>query len=301
VSSLLQRVLLAVFVVVDVILIVGAMRHVNGTPPATDVPNAASASADPSPAAGTPTPTEAATQLPFDFNASEAVALASANDGTMVYGTRGRCSASAAPVQVSTDGGADFAPSQTGLTTTLAVRAKSATSITVVGTTADCKVQQLTSTNGGSSWTKDDKVDLWYPAADDTETVVTPSGPSKPGKGCVVTSVSQVTVESGRVSCADGTIRGSGNNGKKWVQLGRLDNVRVSTFLTPSAGFALARYSGCAANAFTTTDGGVTWKPGGCISGEPAQAITATSNGLAAVVAGETYASTDNGQTWMQP
>ncbi|MCL3817230.1 WD40/YVTN/BNR-like repeat-containing protein [Aeromicrobium wangtongii] len=302
-SSLLQRVFLAVFVVIDVILIVGAVRHVNGTPPSADMPQAASATttASPEPADALPASDDSTTQLPFDFNASEAVALGSANDGTVVYGTRGRCSDPAAPVQVSTDGGADFAPTQTGLTTTLAVRAKSAKSITVVGTTADCKVQQLESTNGGSSWAAADKIDLWYPAPDDAETVVTPTGASKPGEGCIVTSVSQVTTESGRVSCADGTIRGSGNNGKQWVQLGRLDNVRVSAFLTPSAGFALARYSGCAANAFTTTDGGVTWTPGGCISGESAQAISATTNGLAAVVAGETFASTDNGQTWMQP
>ena len=296
----MQRLLLAVFVIVDVVLVVGAMRHVNGTPPSTDLPDVAATSA-PSPSAGAPATSEAPTQLPYDFTASQAVALSAANDGTIVYGTRGRCSDPEASVQISTDGGADFAPAQTGLTTTLAVKTTGKSAMAAVGTTADCDVRQVTSTNGGASWTPSDDVTLWYPAADDTATVVTPDGPSKPGDGCVVTSVAQVTAESGRVSCTDGTIRGSGDNGKTWVQLGRLDNVRVSTFLTPSAGFALARFSGCAANAFTTNDGGVTWTPGGCISGDPAQAIAATSSRLVAVVADGFYASDNKGSDWMQP
>jgi hypothetical protein len=300
VSKVLQRVLLAVFVIVDVVLIVGAIRHVNGTPPSTDVPDASAAST-PSATTNAPATTEAPTQLPFDFNGTQAVALSTANDGTIVYGTRGRCSDSEASVQISRDGGGDIAPAATGLTTTLAVRTSGAASITVVGTNAECDVRQIESADGGASWTTSGDVDLWYPAADDTTTVVTPAGPSEPGEGCVVTSVSQVTAESGRVSCADGSIRGSGDNGKTWVQLGRLDNVRVSDFLTPSAGYALARFNGCAANAFTTKDGGVTWTPGGCITGDPAQAIASTSNGLIAVVAGDAYASTDNGTTWKQP
>lgn len=298
-SRILQRVLLAVFVIVDVFLVVLAVRHVNGTPPASDLPDVA--------ATATPTPGEpetspvASSQIDYDFKASEAVALSAANDGTIVYGTRGRCADAPTSVMISTNGGADFAPSDTGLTTTLAVKAANATSITVVGTDAKCDVKQLTSTNGGSSWTASDSVELWYPAVDDSATVVSPKRSSKPAEGCIVTSVSQVTAASARISCADGTIRGSGDDGATWVELGRLDNVRVSSFLTPSAGFALARYNGCGANQFATTDGGVTWTPGGCITGDPAQAIAATANGLTAVVAGEPYVSADNGQTWMQP
>jgi len=296
----MQRLLLVVFVVVDIVLIVGALRHVNGTPPAADLPDAA-ATSTPSPSSGAPGTTEAPTQLPYDFTASQAVALSAANDGTVVFGTRGRCSDPEATVQVSTDGGADFAPAQTALTTILAVRTTGKSAMAVVGTTVDCEVRQITSTNGGASWAPADDVTLWYPDPDDTASVVTPGGTSQPGEGCVVTSVSQVTAEGGRVSCADGAIRGSGDDGKTWVQLGRLDNVRVSAFLTPSAGFALARFSGCAANAFTTNDGGVTWTPGGCISGEPAQAIAATSSRLVAVVADGFYASDDKGSDWMQP
>lgn len=301
-SKILQRLLLAAFVVLDVVLIVGAVRHVNGTPPESDLPDVAAATAAPSPTPGAPASSSPAPdQIAYDFKASDAVTLSSANDGTIVYGTRGSCADPAASVLVSTNDGANFSTVPTGLTTTLAVKTTGAKAITVVGTNADCDVQQIVSTNGGRSWSDVDTIDVWYPSVDDTATVVSPTGPSKPGAGCVVTSVSQVTAASARVSCADGTFRGSGDNGDTWVELGRLDNARVATFLTPSAGFALARFNGCGANQFATTDGGVTWTPGGCITGDPAQAISATSNGLAAVVAGEAYVSEDNGQSWMQP
>jgi hypothetical protein len=298
VSRILQRILLALFVVVDVVLIVAAVRHVNGTPPSSDLPTVAATAA---PTPGEPEASPAANaQIPYDFKASEAVALSSANDGTIIYGTRGRCSDAPAEVMISTNGGTDFASAKTGLTTTLAVNAANASSITVVGTNAACEPRQVTSTNGGSSWTESLAIDLWYPQADNATTVVSPKRASEPRAGCVVTSVSQVTADSARVSCADGTLLGSGDNGATWVELGRLDNVRVSTFLTPSAGFALARYNGCGANQFSTTDGGATWTPGGCITGDPAQAISATTNGLAAVVANEAYVSQD-GQVWTQP
>jgi hypothetical protein len=299
-----QRLLLALFVVVDVALVVGAVRHVNSTPPDSDLPATAATATASAPTADAPTAaaTEAPAQVPFDFSPADAVSLSAALDGTIVYGTRGSCNDSDATVQVSTDGGAAFSASKTGLTTTLAVKATGRSSISVVGTSDGCDdVRQLTSTNGGKSWTPDDDVTLWYPDAQDTSAVVSPSRSSKPGAGCVVTTVSQVTAGSARVSCADGTVKGSGDDGKTWVDLGRLDNLRVTTFSTPTAGYALARYNGCGANEFTTVDGGVTWTPGGCISGEPAQAIAANANGLTAVVDGEVYVSTDDGKTFTQP
>lgn len=310
VSPLVQRLFLAVFVIVDVILVVGAVRHVNpdqSEAAATDITAPVDATAT-SPTAttgadgGSAASSAAPAQLPYDFSPGDAVALSSALDGTIIYGSRGRCADPAATVQVSTDGGADFSSASTGLSMTLAARASSASSITVVGTTDDCRdVRQVTSTNGGRSWTPDAAVALWYPSPKDPSSVVSPRGSSKPGEGCVVTSVNQVTADSARVSCADGTIKGSGDGGGTWVDLGRLDNLRVTTFTTPSAGLALARYNGCGANLFATSDGGVTWTPGGCISGEPAQAVAATANGLTAVVNGEVYVSEDSGKTFKQP
>jgi hypothetical protein len=302
VAKNLQRVLLVLFVLADIVLIGGAIRHVNGTPPESDLPDSATTEATPSALPKPEETEEAATQVGYSFRASKAVALSSANDGTIVFGTRGRCAADKdAELSVSTNRGEDFAKVETGLTTTLAVRTTGAKLISVVGTDADCDPRQVSSSNGGKSWAESDSIDLWYPAPDKTTQVVSPTGLSTPSKKCVITSVSQVTDESARVSCADGTFRGSGDNGKTWVRLGRLDNARVGTFVSPGKGYALARYNGCGANVFTTTDGGATWKPGGCISGDPAQALSATTNRLSAVVAGEPYISTDDGESWMQP
>ncbi len=298
-SKRVQWALIGAFVVVDLVLVVGAWRHVNATPDEDPALVSAPASADPTGAPTTAAPTPDSSQLEYDFKASDAVALSTANDGTVVYGTRGRCGGAAVPVMVSTNGGTDFAAQQTGFTSTLAVKAGPST-ITVVGTDGSCDVRQVASTDGGNTWTQSDDVDLWYPAPDEATEVVSPARSSVPAESCVVTSVSQVTDSVARVSCADGTFFGSGDEGKTWVELGRLDNVRVSAFLTPGSGVALARYNGCGANQFSTDDGGVTWTPGGCITGDPAQAIAATSNGLTAVVADEVYASAD-GATWTQP
>jgi hypothetical protein len=303
VAKNLQRVLLVLFVLVDVVLIGGAIRHVNGTPPDSDFPDSIVTPRNTAPTARASTATSTApTQVDYTFRASRAVALSSANDGTIVFGTRGRCaSGDGAEVSVSTNRGADFSDTKTGLTTTLAVRTTSASLISVVGTDSDCEPQQVTSTDGGKSWTGSESIDIWYPAPEGATQVVSPRGPSTPSKKCVITSVSQVTAESARVSCADGTFRGSGDSGKTWVKLGRLDNARLGMFVSPSKGYALARYNGCGANAFATTDGGASWQPGGCISGDPAQAIAATTNRLSAVVAGDPYVSTDDGKSWMEP
>lgn len=300
-SKNLQRVLLVVFVLVDIVLIGGAIRHVNGTPPDSDMPEPSTASAATSP---TPSaqPTQSSAQADYRFRASRAVALSSANDGTIIYGARGRCAAGDdAKVWVSTNRGADVADTKTGLTTTLAARAMGAKDLLVVGTDGDCKPRQVTSSDGGKTWTESDSIDIWYPAAEDTKQVVSPDGSSTPGKKCVVISLSQVTETSARVACADGSLRGTGDSGKTWVELGRLDNVRVAAFSSPSKGYALARYNGCGANTFTTTDGGATWVPGGCISGDPAQAIAPAGNALTAIVADDSYVSDDDGQSWMQP
>lgn len=293
----LLRGLLVAFLVVDAVLIAVAVRHV-GSGPSDDTTAIKTPVADPQP---TDAATDDAGQVPYKFTPAEAIALSAANDGTIVYGLRGQCNGQQAQVLVSTNNGTDFAPAPTGLATMLAAKADGADSITIVGEDPSCQVRQISSTDGGLKWTLDDTIDLWYPAPRDTESVVSPDRTSKPGDGCVVTSLSQVTKSTARVSCADGTLRGTGDGGDTWVRLGSLENVRVATFLSPSAGFALARYSGCGANAFTTSDGGTTWAPGGCIAGDPAQAIAATSNGLTAVVATEPYVSTDDGKTWKQP
>lgn len=290
----LPLLLIASFVVVDIVLIIGARRHVFQDPPASDI---VAASAEPTAA---PTDEPDSSQVSYDFDVERSVAIALANDGTLVFGTRGTCSSSAvrAPISASVDGGAQVNQVETGLVTVLAAKASSRTDLRILGQDDTCTVREARSTDGGEKWTASKEISLWYADPEHSKQVVSPTGAAD--TGCEVISVSQITAESARIGCADGTIKGSGDSGKTWTDLGRLDNLRVATFVTPTAGFALARYNGCAANAFTTKDAGVTWTPGGCITGEPAQGIAASANGLAAVVDDGLYTSGD-GATWKQP
>lgn len=291
----LPLVLIAAFVLVDVVLIVGAQRHVFREPPASGIVAAA-----PTPTVGAPAQDPANAQVAYDFDADRSVSISLANDGALVFGARAKCDSTSSPVSISYSvaGGAKVKKAATELVTVLGAKASSKTDVRVVGQDASCDVVEVRSTNGGSSWTTSDSVSVWYADPQDGNTVVSPVRSAN--AGCEVVSVSQVTQQSARVGCVDGTIKGSGDSGKTWTKLGRLDNLRVVTFLTPTAGHALARYNGCAANAFTTKDAGVTWQPGGCITGEPAQGIAASANGLVAVVNDGLYASPD-GTTWNQP
>lgn len=291
----LPLLLIAAFVVADVVLIVGARRHVFQDPPAADIAAVAAISTP----QGTAEPDSA--QVGYDFEAERSVAISLARDGALVMGSRsGTCSSSAArvPISASSDGGAKVSRVETSLVTVLAARASNTTDLRILGQDGTCAVREARSTDGGVTWKASKEISLWYADPDNDARVVSPIGAAD--TGCQVISVSQVTPQSARIGCVDGTIKGTGDGGRSWTDLGRLDNLRVVTFLTPTAGYALARYNGCAANAFTTKDAGVTWKPGGCITGEPAQGMSASANGLAAVVDDGLYTSAD-AATWTQP
>lgn len=287
------RAMVAAAVVVDVVLVVGLMNHVNRTPPSSpDLPRASvtepAASAAP------------VGQDVYAFKPAQAATMSMSNDGTLLFATRGQCDGDdAAKLVVSTNGGVSTSTPTTGLQEILAVSAASRTELRVVGADGTCSIKKLVSSDGGDTWTADTDNTLWHPGLDDPEQVVSPDGASKPG--CTVTSLSQIGADFARASCADGSIRGTGNGGKKWFKLGRLDNVRVASFSSFNAGYALAVYQGCAAQEFTTRDSGRTWSPGGCISGEPAQAIEANDTGLVALVDSQLYASDDGGKAWSQP
>lgn len=292
-NTAVGRALLVAFVIVDSILIVGTLDHVHQDPPPEDIAVRPAAKSS-----ATPAPVDV-DRPQYSFKPERAAAASYASDGTILFATRGRCDGDLkAKVVMSTDAGASRKTVDTGLTEVLTVKAETRSNLRVVGTGQDCAVQRLHSTDGGDTWTFDYESDLWFPDVKDTKTIVTPAGPSKPG--CTVTSLSQVGQGFGRVSCSNGELRGTGD-GQKWVKLGRLDDVRAASFTTFNAGVALAVYNGCAAQEFTTRDSGRTWAPGGCIAGEPAQAIAATDGDLAAIVATQLYTSDNAGRSWSQP
>jgi hypothetical protein len=275
VNTAVGRALLVAFVIVDLVLVVGTLNHVHRDPPPADIKVRPVAKPSVTPGA------HSVAHPQYSFKPARAASASYASDGTIAYATRGQCDGDTkAKVVVSTDAGVSRKTSDTGLAEVLTVKAESRSNLRVVGAGADCTVQRLRSDDGGDTWTFDYESDLWFPDLTDPKKVITPSGPSKPG--CTVTSLSQVGQGFARVSCSNGELRGTGDG-------------------TYNAGVALAVFNGCAAQEFTTRDGGRTWAPGGCISGEPAQAIAATDGGVAAVVDSQLYTSSDAGQSWSQP
>lgn len=282
------------FVAFDIVLAFVVFQHVNRTPPKSDLPAAATAS--PTRSSGN------SDQQPFEFDPAEASSIDVANDGTMIFATRGQCDGKAsAEVRVSANGGKRITTPNPGFKEVLTVQAGAGGNLVVVGAAADCVAKQVSSTDAGATWTPAAAITIWYPSPGDTKQTVSPKRSSKPG--CTVTSLSQVGDDFARVTCSDGKIRGTGNGGSNWVTLGRLDNVRVASFSTFTKGYALARYQGCAAQTFVTSDSGRTWKRGGCITGDPARAIGSSDVRLVAVVGSTSdfYASTDSGVEWAQP
>ncbi len=284
----LAVVALGAFVVVDAVLVGLVLRHVDREPPASDITTVA--------ATPTPAPSAASAQRAFDFDARSAAAADLANDGTFVLATRGACGDDTARVWTAADPGADLVGRDPGLSTVLAVDAGTGGAITVVGTGEDCVPRQVGSTDGGATWTDDPAVTLWHPSPRDPRRVVSPDvGASDPG--CLVTSLSQVGGDFARVTCVDGLVRGTGDGGREWVELGRLDNVRTAAFTTVNTGYALARFEGCAAQVFTTGDSGRSWEAGACLVGDPARAVAASDTALVGVVGDDpqVYVSADGG------
>ena len=281
--------LLVLFLIVDVILVVLVYRHVNQPPPSSDVV-----------LEETPAPEQVDNeQTAFEFDPSTAAVLDVTNDGTVVWATRGSCQGAPGSVMTGTGNGASMTPRSPGLQTVLSAAITAEGDVVLVGTKGDCVPVQLRSTDGGASWDEDDEISLWYPSPTDVRTVVAPNGTTSEPQ-CSVSSLSQVDGNFARVTCVDGVVRGTGNAGAEWVVLGRLDNIRTATFTTFDTGYALARFEGCAAFLFTTTDSGATWTDRSCIVGDPARAVAASDTALVAVVGTDpkTFVSDDGGDSF---
>lgn len=291
----LSVIALGAFLAVDVALVALVYQHVNQDPPSSDL-GASSAEAS-------PTPSSEVNQRAFDFEPARAATMDVANDGTWVFATRGRCEGRAtAKVYTSTENGASPTERDPGLKVVTAVQASSGGELVVVGAGEDCVPQQRSSVDGGATWTQDLEITRIAISPADPKAVLAPGGrESEPG--CTMSSLSQVGEDFARVTCIDGIVKGTGNGGDDWVDLGRLDNVRTAFFTSFNAGYALARFEGCAAQVFSTKDSGRTWAPASCIVGDPARSIASNDTALVAVVGEDpkTYVSTDAGQDFGPP
>lgn len=284
-----------VLVIVDLVAISLAIKHVNQDPPVS-----ATAAV-----AGTPeTSALAETTAPPAETTPTGLAVSGDSIGRFVAGT---CDAEgSASLQVSSDRGARFVdvalPGKSGATAgtapavrkILSVDFTSATTMTLIGDDADCKPVRWTTDDAGKSWKQKSSTSGWYV---DGGSVVAPDGKVDPG--CSALAVSAVSDRNAKVACKDSAIRGTDDAGQNWVALGSLDGVTTVSFSSVSDGFALAKSSDCAARAYSTVSAGGSWKAGGCLdpSGE-ASAIAGTPTLLAALVGPKVYVSLDQGASW---
>lgn len=292
-NTIAKRAGWTLFILVALVLVFAMLQHVGKKPaPATDL--------------GSPEPSASATtsvgaQDEYTFKPATQTLISTAKGGVTVFAVRGACDGTVpSATAISPNAGEAVRPSRPGVLTTLAVEARNKDDFSVVGTDANCKALQTNTFDGGTTWTATKDITLWYQDPEDNEKVHSPSaGSSKPG--CTVISLSSISDDIARVGCSNGDVYGTGNGGDKWTKLGRLDNIRVIDFVSPNVGYAFAKFQGCAGQEFTTGDGGKTWTAGGCVTGDPAQAISYDGKTLIGIVGSQLYRSEDKGKTWGQP
>lgn len=290
---------LVVFLAIDVVLLVLLLQKTSDARVETGI--------DESVATSTP-----AAPKSSDPEAAGPTALEAIDDGLLARISRGRCSAESSPlVEVSADQGATFdevalplldEADNTTIRSVLQLRASSATNMTLVGSDEQCEERQFSTTDGGASWSESDSLTPpssargWYVDASGTG-VVSPAGGSDPG--CDVVALGAVSERNAKVACADGSIRGTDNNGDEWVLLGTLDGVSALTFTALSDGYAIAPSDDCEAAAFTTASTGLQWRAVGCVSDEGVvEGLVGTEGQLFALVDGDVLVSIDQGQSW---
>ncbi|HET6624922.1 MAG TPA: hypothetical protein VFG63_00900 [Nocardioidaceae bacterium] len=297
---------IVLFVLVDIVLVMVAFRHVTpatsgSPPPATPAPPAVPSSASPSP-----------TIAPAAADAS--LFLSVAPDGTLLRSTRGSCPDAVAPVvEVSTDGGSTFAPVDVAadLSEVLRVQADGADDLWVVGADGDCALGVY---RGGAEdgWGLSPGTDgAWHLLANPRRSAV--HAPD----GAVDTPCAPVSLSSipggARILCADGSVSGTTDAGSSWEELGRVRGATAIWFTSADHGYALGTSADCPAAVQETTDAAATWSELTCLGdvssvgasagagpdGVHAPAAVAADGDTVAAQAGDLLqVSPDAGQTW---
>ncbi len=273
---------LALFVAVDVVLVVVMLRHVSagGDDAGTD-------------AAPIGDPTAVVTSAPPAATAPAVPGLIEAADDLVVWGTRGSCEAGAQVTLDRLDGEVrdELTP---GITELLRLDVNAGGDIYVVGADADCEPVELLLASGATEWEDPSgPIRRWYltPAA---ATLTTPAGVVDPG--CApVTFVSEGT--SGTVACADGTVRTSPDDGVTWQTVATLAGLSGVTS-TDEGVLALAPTEGCAVAAHRVEDGTAVLL--GCVSVEAAEglALLTSTEGDDVALVGDVVLTSSDGTAW---
>ena len=295
----LKIVAIGLFVIVDLLAAMLAIRHVKDRP-VSHGPSLIVSSVSPP-----------ATPLAVEPRAPEPTGLAVTGNliSTFVSGT---CDTPGeAQLALSTDKAATFREIDLPLdnkvgangtrgvavTSILGVTITSATRLSLIGRDVSCTASRFTTDDGGKSWRRADSINDWYV---DRGRVGTPAGVV--GPDCTAVSVWPISDRNARVGCKDHQVRGTDDTGTTWVGLGALDGSTAVSFSSTSFGFGVAVSSNCASRAYSTGSAGSNWQPLGCINKDRrAVALSGTGGLLAALIDRDVYVSTDQGKIWKRP
>ena len=183
----------------------------------------------------------------------------------------------------------------------VAATATSPLKLTVAGADEKCDIHRYTTDDGGQTWDAESgAVEEWYvdPSSGD---VVSPTGPTDPG--CKrVGALAAVSDTAAKVFCSGGVVRSTSDGGELWARAGQLDRVAAAVFTGPLTGYAVASEPGCMSRIQTTVDGGLTWRPVGCVIEDLAiPGLTGTDQRLVAGGPDDVRLSTNGGKKWKPP
>ncbi len=216
-KSRIAMVALVGLLLVDVVLVVLAMRP----PAAADTSQTRTTAASVTPTTGGSPTTAPTTETPTGPGPLAAT-IAGLDATTAWRATVGSCADGGADVEVSTDGGATWTAAKTPVGAIVRVQPLEKGRGFVIGAGPDCTPRQYSTTDSGKTWSTPEPVDGGWARKLDTPTeVLAPSQPKARACGDqVVFDLSRTSAEQAEALCADGSVKVTTDGGVSWGDSG---------------------------------------------------------------------------------
>lgn len=317
---------LAGLIAVDVILVALAIQHVRGDDDATAAPPpptfAESEAADDPPTSETPaesedeptdepSPEPTGVEVPSEPATADRTIVNMGSDDTVGRASTGTCGAGGGAVELSTDGGVEFAPADLPEEAEVILRLSvtNPDAAWLIATDADCETYTTyTTEDGGQTWESSEGSDgSWHLLNQTTVDLHGPYGTvttSCADDGSVV-DISMLSEGVAFALCSDGAVVATEDSGDTWTEpdeASPVPNAVSIDFVDESVGLLVAAGSeDCAGLAvYGSDDSGATWEPRSCIetTGSGLADVSTTGGSAYIVHDGDVWHSGDNGETW---
>ena len=203
--------------IVDVVLVVLAMRPPASADMSQTMPQTRTTAASVTPTAGGSPTTAPTTETPTGPGPL-AVTIAGLDATTAWRATVGSCADGGASIEVTKDGGATWTAMKTPVGAIVRVQPLEKGRGFVIGAGTDCKPRQYSTTDTGATWSKPEPVDGGWARKLDTPTeILTPNQPNARACGDqVVLDLSRTSAEQAEALCADGSVKVTTDGGVSW-------------------------------------------------------------------------------------